>query len=615
MITTPIPHTEAARAIADKPAVTRAVFAEMPAELRAMAFTITGIEDLKVLQRARDLIAELPKGGDYNEIKADLLKTISPYMANEKSAEIRAELLLRLHGGQAYAAAQYRVMDRQREAFPFWQYLSFGDDRVRASHKALDHKIFPANSPFWDLHYPPWEFLCRCRVAPLTRRDAMAIRDADRKLPAVKRRFMEGVLLQKAEVDHVIFSPNDDGTTASLVPPSVADPAKGYQWHPGTLGVPLEKLKEGFDQDLWQQFEDKAKATKLGKSQTLWQGMQLQGKAYKAPAPKETITPAKRAAILKALGMTETDYAAWQAAQKALPDLGGAPTPTPTPAPTPVPAVKKAKPAPKPKPSVLSVLDQVTALHNAKATDRQPYVDAVTKATGEIQDLIRQLNAMTSSNAAYTALYGDYTLARDKLNNATASLNAYKKKELGEFRRITALDPSKRGSINHTAGPSLTKLADESVDLLLSVAHKDLLPAVAVNFLHKAGRAHYSKALRSVRINKGSGVRTGVHELGHWMEMHNPATLQKLIDFRTRRAGTEQPRKLSAITGNKNYDATEIAIEDKFLNAYMGKVYPGDLASEILTMGLEMYLYEPGEFATKDPDYFTFIHNLLHQIP
>ena len=413
MITTPIPHTEAARAIADKPAVTRAVFAEMPAELRAMAFTITGIEDLKVLQRARDLIAELPKGGDYNEIKADLLKTISPYMANEKSAEIRAELLLRLHGGQAYAAAQYRVMDRQREAFPFWQYLSFGDDRVRASHKALDHKIFPANSPFWDLHYPPWEFLCRCRVAPLTRRDAMAIRDADRKLPAVKRRYMEGVLLQKAEVDHVIFSPNDDGTTASLVPPSVADPAKGYQWHPGTLGVPLEKLKEGFDQDLWQQFEDKAKATKLGKSQTLWQGMQLQGKAYKAPAPKETITPAKRAAILKALGMTETDYAAWQTAQKALPDLGGGPTPTPAP----VPAVKKAKAAPTKSPVITSKPSGVPVSTLIQPTIKNGKPSATKAAQQHLDDALKLIDQVhgdgvmlvsgfkSTSSASYLAAY------------------------------------------------------------------------------------------------------------------------------------------------------------------------------------------------------------------
>jgi hypothetical protein len=38
------------------------------------------------------------------------------------------------------------------------------DDRTRPQHAALDGLILPASHEFWDEHYPPWGFNCRCTV-------------------------------------------------------------------------------------------------------------------------------------------------------------------------------------------------------------------------------------------------------------------------------------------------------------------------------------------------------------------------------------------------------------------------------------------------------------------
>lgn len=168
--TTPIPHEEARDLIRDKPAIARDVFAGLPDEMKGRAFTITGIEDMDVLQAVRDEIAKLPAGDDWNKIKKEIAAKISPWF-DSAAAEKRAHLLLSHHGFAAYSATQARIMDGMADIFPYRQYLSTGDKNVRASHAALDGIILPADHPFWQKHTPPWEWNCRCQVVELTQED------------------------------------------------------------------------------------------------------------------------------------------------------------------------------------------------------------------------------------------------------------------------------------------------------------------------------------------------------------------------------------------------------------------------------------------------------------
>lgn len=136
---TPSPNKDAAKFIKDKAAVSRSVFDGLLPELRGLAYTITGVESMAVLKKTRDAIAKLPAGGDWDAIKAGIAGDICPWLGD--GAEKRAELLLRVHGYSSYSAAQYQVMDRQRDVFPFWQYQSADDERVRDTHAALDGKV------------------------------------------------------------------------------------------------------------------------------------------------------------------------------------------------------------------------------------------------------------------------------------------------------------------------------------------------------------------------------------------------------------------------------------------------------------------------------------------
>jgi SPP1 gp7 family putative phage head morphogenesis protein len=275
---TPIPHAEATARIAAKPAVTRAVWDALHPDLQARAFIITGVECLDALARVRELTAGLPSGGDFDEIKSRILSEISPWIidpnADEETrnkqraaAKRRAEMLLRLHGWQAYAQTNYELAEANKDVFPFRQYLSSEDGRVRPSHAALNKKVLPASHPFWLNHTPPWEFNCRCDFVPLTRADAEAMGKADARKAPEDQRVMPPAQLGEIERNKRIVKPGGTGFLDLRTPREKN--GTGYEYRPGTNALPLEQILERFSPAERTTFRDWAAKVPLAGGKTL----------------------------------------------------------------------------------------------------------------------------------------------------------------------------------------------------------------------------------------------------------------------------------------------------------------------------------------------------------
>lgn len=303
LLLSPVPHAEAAKFISGKPAVASEVFNRLRPELKARAFTITGIEAADALQRARDLIAALPRGADWDDRKGKLLAEISPWLVDENApaedrekqvaaASRRAETLMRLHGFQSYAASQWQVMDAQRDVFPFWQYGTFEDARVRPSHAALDGIVLPADHPFWADHFPPWEWGCRCLVTPISAREAAATAGRAPNdpagwtpAPAVLKRMEEGGMLDRGDGHPVdIRSPRQRATETG------ENPDAKFSWHPGTMTMPLESLLARYDEPTRAAMETLLHETKLDDGQSL---MEWLGGKTPSPAKAEPLASGK----------------------------------------------------------------------------------------------------------------------------------------------------------------------------------------------------------------------------------------------------------------------------------------------------------------------------------
>ncbi len=79
----------------------------------------------------------------------------------------KAETIYRNETAMAYGAGQFAKLQTVSGAFPYWQYTTAHDERVRESHRLLDGKIFRASD---SEYYPPLGFNCRCRAIPVSLR-------------------------------------------------------------------------------------------------------------------------------------------------------------------------------------------------------------------------------------------------------------------------------------------------------------------------------------------------------------------------------------------------------------------------------------------------------------
>lgn len=187
----PTPHEEASDVIRNKPVVTKEVFDRLSPELKAMAFTITGIESADTLQKVRNIIAEFPRGENWDETKSKIMKEISPFFS-PKAAAHRAELLLRHHGLTAYRVGQWEMAQETKDFLPYFKYIATMDSRTRPSHAALHGLVLPVDDPFWDTHMPPgWAWMCRCQVVQIAEYEMEEQREAEKKLPKWRRRVLD----------------------------------------------------------------------------------------------------------------------------------------------------------------------------------------------------------------------------------------------------------------------------------------------------------------------------------------------------------------------------------------------------------------------------------------
>jgi uncharacterized protein with gpF-like domain len=65
-------------------------------------------------------------------------------------------------------AGRYKQQMENADDRPYWQYIAVMDSRTRPAHSALNGKVFRFDDVFWDTHFPPCGFRCRCRTRAYT---------------------------------------------------------------------------------------------------------------------------------------------------------------------------------------------------------------------------------------------------------------------------------------------------------------------------------------------------------------------------------------------------------------------------------------------------------------
>lgn len=127
----------------------------------------------------------------------------------------------------------------------------------------------------------------------------------------------------------------------------------------------------------------------------------------------------------------------------------------------------------------------------------------------------------------------------------------------------------------------------------------------------KEKRSFYRNSDNSINMSTDD-IGVIVHECGHWLESQNKDISADIRLFYNRRTTGEKIKKLSEVTGNKNYGNNERTMVDKFISPYMGKICDSG-SSEVLSMGLELMYRNPIYLAKNDPEMFDFIYSVVRQ--
>jgi SPP1 gp7 family putative phage head morphogenesis protein len=133
----------------------------------------------KTLDVVNKLNAQLPNSRTFEEFKKNTAGIAEA--ANENHLRTEYNYAWQV----AQNAAEYQRMAEEKDLYPFWEYRTAGDSRVRPAHRLLDKKVFKADDPFFQSVWPPLDWGCRCYVKPLRSNNTPELWDKKKAIDAL----------------------------------------------------------------------------------------------------------------------------------------------------------------------------------------------------------------------------------------------------------------------------------------------------------------------------------------------------------------------------------------------------------------------------------------------
>lgn len=159
-----VPPQEAIDYFKRKKVLKKKDFEKLEREAKAASFTVGGIYKEDILEAFKTEISDALESGQTQKTVIKKFKAILDGAGHKMLGDFHLENIARSNMMMAYGVGQRRAMEEVAEDLPYWELVAVGDDRTRPKHLALSGSVYPANHEFWDTHYPPYDFMCRCNV-------------------------------------------------------------------------------------------------------------------------------------------------------------------------------------------------------------------------------------------------------------------------------------------------------------------------------------------------------------------------------------------------------------------------------------------------------------------
>ena len=149
----------------------------------AKAFTVAKATKLDVLQAIRSEVSNIFEqgitGAEFRKRLEPRLRSLGWWGKGEDEAgnvvqlgsPRRLKTIYNTNMRTGYAHGRYQQQLANIDSRPYFRYHARNDMCTRPAHAALDGRVFRHDDPFWDTHYPPNGWNCRCIVKALTADD------------------------------------------------------------------------------------------------------------------------------------------------------------------------------------------------------------------------------------------------------------------------------------------------------------------------------------------------------------------------------------------------------------------------------------------------------------
>lgn len=169
-----LPFVEAISFFKEKVALPSATWRDLWEGMHARAFTVAGAMRDDLLAGLREAVQKaIEKGTTLAEFRRDFDRIVAETGWSYRGRRgPRTATIFNTNIRTAYAAGRWQQSDRVKAELPFLRYGAILDSRVRPQHRAWHGTILPVDDPWWQTHYPPNGWGCRCTTTQLTRGQA-----------------------------------------------------------------------------------------------------------------------------------------------------------------------------------------------------------------------------------------------------------------------------------------------------------------------------------------------------------------------------------------------------------------------------------------------------------
>ncbi len=183
----PLPPAEAIAFFRAKGLITGFAWEDVWQEEHARAFTVAKAMQREVLEDIRAALdAALVEGTTLDQFRKDLTPTLQargwwgrqemedPLTGETREVQLgsprRLRTIFETNMRSAYQAGRWQRIESVKTAMPYLRYVAVQDSRTRPEHRAWHGTVLPVDDPWWDAHYPPCGFRCRCTVTQMNGR-------------------------------------------------------------------------------------------------------------------------------------------------------------------------------------------------------------------------------------------------------------------------------------------------------------------------------------------------------------------------------------------------------------------------------------------------------------